>query len=369
MTELFHDLPGQTQRHERPRPPRKLANNRVRGGVVIVLALSLVLGAAVLGYQVFKPMYDDWREPTDYAGPGSGEVTVQVSAGDTGAEVARQLVDKNVIKTTQAFIQASNANEKSTSLQPGTYRVKQEMKAAQALALLLDKSNRVSVRVVLPEGLRVNQVFERIGAATGVGADEMAAAVTEPEVGLPAEAGGNPEGYLFPATYEFEPDEKPVSMAKRMVDAYKRAMSQAGVPPEQQREALIKASIIQAEAGSEEDMPKVARVIENRLAQGMPLQMDSTVNFANNKASGITTTDEERANPSPFNTYAHPGLPPGPINSPGLAAIEATQDPAPGDWIYFVTVNPDTGETRFAASAAEHAKNVELFRQWLRAQD
>jgi UPF0755 protein len=368
MTELFHDLPGQTEQQGRP-PRNKPTRNRLFGGVVIVLALALVLGAGLLGYQVFKPMYDDWREPTDYAGPGSGEVTVQVSPGDTGAAVANELVEKNVIKTTQAFISASNANEKSNSLQPGTYRVKEEMKAADALALLLDKSNRVSVRVVLPEGLRANQVFERIGDATGVGADEMSAAVTQPEVGLPAEAGGNPEGYLFPATYEFEPDEKPVSMAKDMVDAYKRAMSQAEVPPAQQRETLIKASIIQAEAGSEEDMPKVARVIENRLATGMPLQMDSTVNFANNKASGITTTDEERANPSPYNTYAHSGLPPGPINSPGLAAIEAAQQPADGDWIYFVTVNPDTGETRFAVSAADHAENVELFRQWLRAQD
>ena len=113
---------------------------------------------------------------------------------------------------------------------------------------------------------------------------------------------------------------------------------------------LTEASIVQAEAGSVEDMGKVARVLDNRLADGMPLQLDTTVNYANGK-SGITTTPQDRQNPSPYNTYVHPGLPPGPISNPGEEALRAVLTPTPGDWLFFVVVDPDTGETRFAATA------------------
>jgi UPF0755 protein len=111
-------------------------------------------------------------------------------------------------------------------------------------------------------------------------------------------------------------------------------------------------------------MPKVARVLDNRLAINMPLQLDTTVNYANGK-TGLTTTDQDRANPSPYNTYLHTGLPPGAISNPGEDALRAVLTPAAGDWLYFVVVNPDTGETRFAATGEEHKANVQLFRQWL----
>jgi len=128
---------------------------------------------------------------------------------------------------------------------------------------------------------------------------------------------------------------------------------------------LTKASLVQAEASSTEDMAKVARVLENRLADGMPLQLDTTVNYANGK-TGITTSAADRKNPSPYNTYVHPGLPPGAIDNPGEEALRAVLSPAPGDWRFFVVVNPDTGETRFARTGAEHHQNVLLFQQWLR---
>jgi cell division protein YceG involved in septum cleavage len=98
----------------------------------------------------------------------------------------------------------------------------------------------------------------------------------------------------------------------------------------------------------------------------MPLQLDTTVNYANGKG-GITTSAQDRANPSPYNTYVHAGLPPGAINNPGEDALRAVLDPTPGDWRFFVVVDPDTGDTRFAATAAEHEQNVLLFQQWLRA--
>jgi UPF0755 protein len=128
---------------------------------------------------------------------------------------------------------------------------------------------------------------------------------------------------------------------------------------------LTKASLVQAEASTPEDMAKVARVLDNRLDIGMPLQLDSTVNYANNKG-GITTTAEDRAHPSPYNTYQHPGLTPGPIGNPGEDAIRAVLSPAQGDWLYFVVVDPHTHDTRFATTPADHQRNVALFQQWLR---
>jgi UPF0755 protein len=128
---------------------------------------------------------------------------------------------------------------------------------------------------------------------------------------------------------------------------------------------LTKASIVQAESGSAADMGKVARVLENRLADGMPLQLDTTVNYANGKA-GVTTSPQDRQNPSPYNTYLHAGLPPGAISNPGEEALRAVLSPTPGNWRFFVVVNPTTGDTRFAATAAEHQQNVLLFQEWLR---
>ena len=128
---------------------------------------------------------------------------------------------------------------------------------------------------------------------------------------------------------------------------------------------LIKASIVQAEAGRSQDMPKVARVLENRLARHIPLQLDSTVSYATGHF-GITTSARDRASRSPYNTYRVAGLPPGPIDSPGIAAVKAVLNPAAGDWLFFVTVNPDTGETKFAVTEAQRVAITREFQAWLR---
>ena len=109
-------------------------------------------------------------------------------------------------------------------------------------------------------------------------------------------------------------------------------------------QVVVMASLVQAEGGRLSDYPKIARVIYNRLANGTPLQLDSTVLYGLNKF-GILATDKDLTSPSPYNTYRHKGLPPGPIDNPGAAAIQAVLHPAAGPWLYFVTVNPKTGET------------------------
>ena len=335
-----------------------------RSATVLVLTLALFGGAAYVVLGLARPVVEGFFESDDYPGPGAGTVEVQIEAGDTGRAIGQTLQEADVVKTADAFVDVASEDPRAASIQPGTYHLRSQMTASGALELLLDPASRVSIRAAVPEGLTVDETYQRLMEATGIPVEELERAAAG-DIGLPPESGGNPEGYLFPATYEFEPEVTAPKILSTMVARHVQAMDVVGVPPERRREILIKASLIQDEARRPEDFGKVARVIENRLATGMPLQFDSTVNFATGK-SGITTTDEDRAIDSPYNTYRYPGLPPGPINSPGQMALEAALNPTSGNWLYFVAVNPDTGETRFAVTAEEHAANVELFRQWLR---
>jgi len=249
----------------------------------------------------------------------------------------------------------------------GVYQLRQHMSGAAALKLLLAPSSRLVSRVTIPEGTIAANTLQKVADATGLPLAELQAAAANPAaLGLPAYANGSLEGFLFPATYDVEPGDTAAGVLSAMIARTVQALDELGVPEDQRLSVLTEASIVQAEAGNTEDMAKVARVLDNRLAIGMPLQLDTTVNYANGK-SGLTTTPEDRQNPSPYNTYVHTGLPPGPIGNPGEDAIRAVLTPAQGDWLFFVVVNPDTGETRFATTAEEHQANVALFQQWLQA--
>lgn len=374
MTGLFDHLPGQQQEHDQPQERsrrqhlrrRRRRARRARSLVLIAAGLAVVLGAGLLGFRFVKPLYNDWRAPKDYAGPGIGSVTVQVDQGESGVKIAAKLAELGVVRTAGAFSSAARANPASSSIQPGTYKLKKEMSSQAALAALLSEDARISIRVQLPEGLRASEALTRISSATGFSVAQLRAAAKTPSAGLPAAAKGNPEGYLYPATYSLNPGQKPAAVIKEMVDSYKKAMSSAGVPAAQQRRVLTLASIVQGEAADAGDMPKVARVFTNRLDKGMALQSDLTVHYANNVKPSVTTTEAMRKSSSPYNTYKYPGLTPGPINSPGIDAIKAAYKPVAGPWLYFVAVNPETGETRFATTAAGHQKNVAVFQKWLR---
>lgn len=354
---------GRRRDHRRRKDRRR--RRRRRTAAVLVVCLLLVGGAGYVVYAIGRPVVEGLFEPNDFTGTGTGVVQVQVAPGDTGRAIGRTLESAGVVKTAGAFVDVASADPRAASIQPGTYQLRSEMAASNALALLLDPASRQSLRVTVPEGLTKAETFAAAAEGTGLPADQLALAAADPTVGLPPEAAGDPEGYLFPATYDFEPDVTPVEVVTAMVARHGEAMTAVGVPVERRREILVKASLVEDEAQLPEDRPRVARVVENRLARGTPLQLDSTVNFATGK-SGITTTEADRATDSPYNTYRYPGLPPGPVNSPGEAAIAAALNPEPGDWLFFVAVNPETGETRYATTEAEHAANVELFRQWLR---
>ncbi|RBY89057.1 endolytic transglycosylase MltG [Blastococcus sp. TBT05-19] len=348
-----------------PRTDR--ARRRRRRRPFAVLLALLVLGAIVAGIVLGGQRLLGLLDPTaqDYSGAGTGSVDIRVNSGDTLSDIARTLDEADVVASTGPFVSAAKDNPDATGIQPGVYTLRLQMSGASALDLLLDPASRQVSRVTLREGLTVVQVLARLAGDTGTPLEELQAAAGDPAaIGLPPYADGKLEGFLFPATYDFEPGDTAVDMLSAMVARAEQAFDGLGVPEAERLTWITKASIVQAEAAGAEDMAKVARVLENRLADGMPLQLDTTVNYANGKG-GITTTAADRANPSEYNTYVHTGLPPGAISNPGEDALRAVLAPAEGDWRFFVVVDPDTGDTRFAATKAEHDRNVLLFRQWL----
>ncbi|WP_414721501.1 endolytic transglycosylase MltG [Streptomyces sp. LMG1-1-1.1] len=220
--------------------------------------------------------------------------------------------------------------------------------------------------LLVPEGWRAGQVYTAVDRALGLpaGTARKTATARATALPLPAEAGGNPEGYLFPATYPVLAATSPEGLLRFMVDTAGKRFGAARVAEGARahglsvHQAVIAASIVQAEADNPEDMAKVARVVHNRLARGMALQMDSTLNYALGRTT-VDTTYEDTKSTSPYNTYERKGLPPTPIGNPGDQALDAVLRPADGDWLYFVTVAP--GDTRFTADYEAHRANVAEF--------
>ncbi len=223
------------------------------------------------------------------------------------------------------------------------------------------------------------QVLDAIHGALGIPVADLEAALAAPEaVGLPPEANGSAEGWLAPSTYAFAPEASADEVVSAMVDATVSRLTDAGVARDQWLPVLTEASLIETEARLDVDRPKVARVIVNRLNAGMALELDSTVKYANGEDpswwnhlddDATWTTPDARSVDSPYNTYLHTGLPPGPIASPGMASIQAALHPADGTWLFFVTINLDTGETAYATTFPEHLANVEKLRDWIMAKE
>lgn len=241
--------------------------------------------------------------------------------------------------------------------------------AAVAVPLLIMSEDEPSrpTSLVIPEGWRASQIYTAVDKALALPPGSTRKSLGKAGLKLPNEAEGNPEGYFFPATYPLERDGTrltPESLLSAMVNTANEKFSRAPIAAGAQRnamnvyQAVTIASLVQAEAATRTDMAKVARVVFNRLERGMPLQMDSTVNYALNRSS-IRTTEADTRIESPYNSYQRMGLPPTPIDSPGEDAMRAAINPAAGDWLYFVTVKP--GDTRFTADYAEHQRNVAEF--------
>jgi len=351
-------------RAQRRRGRRTASRRRLRGALVLLLVLVVVAGAGVVALGKLKPLLSFSSDSGDYPGPGMGSVTVTVADGDTATAIGSTLQKAGVVKTAKAFAQAAAADPRGTSIQPGRYTLRSQMTATGALAVLLDPANRSVPRVTIREGLWKSETFAALAKASRLPvSDYVAAAKDAAALGLPAAARGNLEGWLYPATYEFPEGSTAADQLQTMVAKTVQQLASLGVAEGDAERVLTIASIVQAEGRRPEDLPKIARVIDNRLAKPMRLQLDSTVSYGIQKRA-LTTSDVERAARNGYNTYARDGLPVGPISNPGAAAIKAVQAPASGPWFFFVAVNPQTGETKFAVTAAEHEVNKAQFQKW-----
>ena len=336
----------------------------------MLLAFVLILGAGTAGVFAFViPSVSGIFAPAeadDYSGEGEGEITVTIASGDDGTAIAHTLAEEGVVKSAGAFYDVVVATSPEPVFQPGTYLLAERMSARAALERLMDPSSRVEDAVTIPEGTTVSGVLTLLAENTEVPLAELEAAVADPAAyGLPPEA-PSLEGYLFPATYRFEPGTTATEMIQLLVDRSFQALDEAGVPVADRHRILTLASIVQKEARYEEDFYKASRVFTNRLEQGMNLQSDATVSYGVSSTGRVSTTDAERADPNGYNTYLNPGLPIGPISNPGDLAIEAAIAPADGPWLYFVTVNTLTGETVFSETFAQHEAAVAEWLQFMR---
>lgn len=352
---------------ERPRHGRRRGRRRVWPWVVAAVVVLLVVGGgAGAAYAVWPDQVKTllgWSD--DYEGAGTGTVEITIKDGDLGSDVAATLAERGVTKTSQAFYRLLLQTKPEPTLVPGTYRLAHHMSARSALEALQNPANRVISDVAIPEGSTVKQILAITAEATGKPLAELQAAAADYHaLGVPAGA-PSLEGWLFPATYQFQPGTTPQAMLQAMVERMFQALDAHGVAVQDREHVLTLAGLVQKEGNGTDDA-KVARVFLNRIAKGMPLQSDATVSYG---AGGTTVvpTPEEYADKNPYNTYLRKGLPAGPISNPGDTALTAALHPAYGRWLYFVTVNLETGETVFSTSEPEHEKAAARFRAWLKA--
>jgi UPF0755 protein len=336
-------------------PVKTGPNISVIRGFLKLVVLSVVVGALLYG----ALRYTGLVGADDYHGSGSGSVEVVIPPGATGVEIGKALEQADVVKTAAAFYQESLHDKRSAMIQPGTFRLRHHMSSGAAMDALLNRANRVETTVVVPEGSRVGEIVEAIVNSSNIKEQDVEDVLDHPdELGLPDGADGNPEGYLFPATYTVDDGMTARDLLRQMVAQTLKVEKDLNIEERAKaldmsaEQILTVASILEYEARRDEDYPKVARVLYNRLDEHIPLQLDSTVSYVSKRKGDVWTTSKERADPSDYNTYQHVGLPPGPIGSPGRKTIEAALNPAQGDWLYFFA--DKQGVTHFNRSFDAH---------------
>ncbi len=378
--------------------PRKTAtehrrDDRRRGrlAVLVGLALAAALALWLLGPKLFG---SGPKAPPDFVGEGKEDIVVQVHEGDSGSVIAQDLVDKNVIADVGMFISAASANPQLAAIQPGYYKLRTEIPAATAVQKLVDPASRVG-KLVIPEGKQLDDItavgtgdvnpgiFSLIAGASCVDLNGTKKCVSATDLKAAAEDGTlqslnvpewamkgagamkqshrRLEGLIAPGTWNINPSSSPKEILAKLVGDSGERYVKGGILDAAKGlnispyEVLIVGSLVQKEA-QPADFAKVARVIYNRLASDYDrLEFDSTVNYPLDRQE-VATTDQDRHTETAWNTYAKAGLPATPICSPGADALAAAEEPEPGNWLYFVTVDSE-GTTLFTNDYQEHLAN------------
>jgi UPF0755 protein len=379
-------------RAERIRAERGRRRRRIVLGCAVALLMVVVLAAVFVGSRLWHSL----GPQNDYAGDGKKDLVIQVHAGDSTTAIGETLQNHDVVRTVKAFVEAAEGNEAISSIQPGYYRMRTEIPASNAVKRLADPETRVG-KVVIPEGQQLDDttdvktndvtpgVFTMISKATCVeldgdkrcvSADDLRTAAEKTplaSLSVPAWAiesvtrmGDDHrriEGLIAPGTLNVNPSGSPQTILETLISSSTEQYVKSGLLDTATAmnmspyDVLAVASLVQREA-KPPDFPKVARVIYNRLAEHRTLEFDSTVNYPLDRRE-VATSDGDRAQRTPWNTYVSEGLPATPICSPGNDALKAAEHPEPGDWLYFVTIDSQ-GTTLFTRDYQQHLANIEL---------
>ncbi len=379
-------------RTERLRAERGRRRKRLIRGLVVGLLIAVVLAVVFVGSR----MWHSFGPQNDYAGDGKKDLVIQVRAGDSTTAIGETLHNQDVVRTVKAFLEAAEGNQAIAAIQPGFYQLRTEISADSAVKRLTDPKSRVG-KLVIPEGQQLDDttdvktnattpgIFTMISEASCVELDGDRHCV--PTTDLRTAAEKTPlatlsvppwaiepvdgmrddhrrlEGLIAPGTLNVNPSGSPQSILESLISASAQRYVKSGLLDTATAmnmspyNVLVVASLVQREA-KPQDFAKVARVIYNRLAEHRTLEFDSTVNYPLDRRE-VATTDGDRAQTTPWNTYLSEGLPATPICSPGTDALKAAEHPADGDWLYFVTIDGQ-GTTLFTRDYQQHLANIEL---------
>jgi UPF0755 protein len=339
------------------------------GAAIVLAGVIVVFGGSYLG-----------RTVGDALGPQEGgggavnvepdqPVTIEIPQGSTGQDIGAMLAAQGVVRSALEFEVAVRNVDAAQSLQAGTYELTTLMDPADVVAELVSGPGAPVYRVTVIEGLRINEILTRLSEGTGHSFADYEEAllngsVTTSLVELPDEPELQDwEGLLFPDTYEFSETASAEDILQRLASTMEQRVDSVdwsdwedlGFTPYQ---GIILASLIETEVRLDEERPVVSSVIHNRLAEGMPLDIDATVLYA---LGTRDVADFDREVDSPYNTYRNQGLPPTPIAVPGRSSLEAAAAPDETPYFFYVLANEEGGHA-FAETLDEHNANVQQSR-------
>ena len=319
--------------------------------MTVSLVVILAIGAAAYEAYLKKPSADALSEP------------IVIGNGMTTAQVADVLKKSGIISSTAVFTVVADLSGRFKDFHAGTFIFKEGMSALDAIKTL-SVQGQSEASVTFPEGFGLKDIADRLVQNKIIASPADLYAVTgEPRKTTSLDAAllkdypflaakpaqNNLEGYLFPDTYLFYASSDAETVVRRMLDGY--AAKVASLSPAPDYATLILASLVEREVRDPADRAKVADILKRRIAAGMPLQLDSTVNYATGHNAASVSSDDLNVD-SLWNTYKHVGLPPTPICSPGLDSIRAAQTPTPNSYLYFLTA-PD-GTVIYSQTLSEH---------------
>ncbi len=374
-----------------------MSKRSFRTALVVVVG-SLILVSAIAGYFIHRAL----SYPGEVHAGAGRDVEIEIKTGMSFPSVASMLSDKGVIEKPTWFRLYAMWEGDTTNVKTGKYLIKDNLTPREVLAVLVAGVKEVTVKVTLPEGKSMLEYFEILdGARVASGKELEAIARDKAFLGKHAISGDSVDGYLFPDTYQFRVGEKPMTVMERLVQRHQEVWNAlvAKHPKDAaklkdklgwtDRDILTMASIVEKEAVDPAERPRIAQVFINRLTSSSfkphKLQTDPTIRYGCmvpvQKSGACIAWNEPclKATPpkpmgcdrlhraqlddadNPYNTYAHEGLPPGPISNPGKASIEATLSPDGSDYFFFVATSKNSRNHAFAKTAEEHERNVKKY--------